>query len=249
MAERVPSRLATLVPDAAPKFLGHGTHSHHLPHLIYVAAGSATLDVAGEQVLLGDQEAVWLAADLPHSARYSPGSLVLGPLLSPTTTPPEPVHRLGSVPALTAVMTGVLGAAPSTAEQVAVFREAIEEVLAGLSGPYFALPMPRHPVAAAIAVEAPLSARPLDELADRHGTSVRHVQRLFVSETGIPFRQWRVRARLNVAIDRLRAGSSVRRAALAAGYETASGLQKALRREAGVDAESIRSVRRTRLTS
>ena len=243
MPEHVPGRLAMLAPEAAYRFLGHHRHSHRLPHVIYVVTGSATLDIDGERVTLAAQEAVWLAPDVPHAARYSPGSLVLGPLLSPTTIPPEPVRRLGSLPALTAVMTALVGIAPSTSEEIAVFRSAIDDVLTQVSGPHFALPTPRHPVAAAIAAEAPISAESLDLLAARHGTSVRHVQRLFLSETGIPFRQWRVRARLNIAIDRLRAGASVRRAALASGYATPSGLKKALHREAGLDVADLRAVR------
>lgn len=239
MPEHVPGRLAMLAPETAYRFLGHPRHSHAAPHLVYVVTGSAILDIDGEQVSLGPQEAVWLAPNVPHAARYSPGSLVLGPLLSASTIPPEPVHRLGSIPALTAVMTALVGVAPSTVEQVAVFRSAIDDILGRVAGPHFALPTPRHPVAAAIAAEAPISAESLDRLAARHGTSVRHVQRLFVAETGIPFRQWRVRARLNIAIDRLRAGASVRRAALAAGYETPSGLKKALHREAGLDVAEV----------
>lgn len=241
MPEQVPGRLAMLAPETAYRFLGHRRHSHSQPHLIYVVTGSATLDVDGERVTLGTQEAVWLAPFVPHAARYAPGSLVLGPLLSPTTLPPERVHRLGSIPALTAVMTALVGVAPTTAEEVAVFRGALDDVLTRLTGPHFALPTPRHPVAAAIAAEAPISAEPLDRLAARHGTSARHVQRLFVAETGIPFRQWRVRARLNIAIDRLRAGASLRRAALASGYATASGLKKALEREGALHVTEVRT--------
>lgn len=241
MAEQVPGRLAALAPETAYRFLGHATHSHPEPHLIYVVTGSATLEIGGERVFLGTQSAVWLAPGVPHSARYSPGSLVIGPMLSPTTVPPEPVHRLGSPPALTAVMTALLGVAPSTDEQVAVFRQALDEVLTQLAGPHFALPTPQHPVAAAIAAVAPVSTESLDLLAARHGASSRHVQRLFLAETGISFHQWRVRARLNIAIDRLRSGAPPRRAAAAAGYATPSGLKKALRREADLDLADFQS--------
>ncbi|MBM7366982.1 AraC family transcriptional regulator [Gordonia hydrophobica] len=243
MPDHVPGRLAMLAPDTAYRFLGHPRHSHSTPHLIYVVTGSATIDVGGEHVALGAQEAVWLAPNIPHAARYSPGSLVLGPMLSPSTLPPEPVHRLGSIPALTAVMTALVGVAPSTTEQIAVFRSAIDDVLGRVSGPYFALPTPRHPIAAAVAEQAPISTESLDLLAARHGASARHIQRLFVAETGIGFRQWRVRARLNIAINRLRAGASVRRAAHAAGYETASGLKKALHREGGLHIEDVQNPR------
>ncbi|GAC80891.1 AraC-like ligand binding domain-containing protein [Gordonia malaquae] len=238
--DHVPGRLATLVPENSIRFLGHPTHSHPEPHLVYVSAGSARLEIDGEQVVLGPQESVWLAPDVPHAARYAPGSLVLGPLLSPTTIPPERVHRLGVRPSITTVMTALLGAAPSTAAEVSVFREALDNVLTTLGGPYFALPSPTHPVAATVAREIGLSTEPLDEIAARHGVSTRHLQRLFVAETGIGLHQWRVRSRLNVAIDRLRHGATLTRAAHAAGYSTGSGLRKALHREAGVDVDAVR---------
>ncbi|MGO1341600.1 MAG: helix-turn-helix domain-containing protein, partial [Cellulosimicrobium funkei] len=73
----------------------------------------------------------------------------------------------------------------------------------------------------------------LDELADRRHASARHVQRLFVEETGLPFGRWRTRAHLNVAIARLRGGSQLDAAARAAGYATRAGLLRALSRETG----------------
>ncbi|MGO3325386.1 helix-turn-helix domain-containing protein [Gordonia sp. (in: high G+C Gram-positive bacteria)] len=238
--DQVPGRLATIVPENSIRFLGHDTHSHDEPHLVYVGAGSARLVIDGERVILGTHESVWLAPNVPHSARYSPGSLVLGPMLSPSTLPPEPVHRLGAVPAVTAVMTAILGAAPTTVDEVRVFRAALDDVLTRLVRPFFALPAPTHPVALAVARELPFSAESLDVIAARHRISGRHLQRLFVAETGIAFRQWRVRARLNIAIDRLREGSSVTQAARAAGYETGSGLRKALLREAGCEVDDLR---------
>ena len=242
--DQVPGRLATLVPDNAIRFLGHPRHTHDFPHLIYVGAGSARITLDNEVVHLGLHESVWLAPGVPHAAKYTPGSLVFGPELSSGTLPPEPVHRLGTVPGVTAVMTAVLGAAPNTADQVKVFRTALDDVLSSLSRPYFALPGPRHPVAVAVARTAAMSPESLDEIAARYGISTRHLQRLFTTETGIAFRQWRVRARLNIAIDRLRRGASVTRAAHASGYETASGLRKALRRESGLDADDFRLGRR-----
>ncbi|MFC3241253.1 cupin domain-containing protein [Gordonia humi] len=69
---QVPGRLATTVPENSIRFLGHATHSHDEPHLVYVASGSARLTIDGEQVCLDAQESVWLAPGVPHSARYSP---------------------------------------------------------------------------------------------------------------------------------------------------------------------------------
>ena len=236
----LPNRLTSRDPEAAVRFLGHDEHTHEVPHLIYVAMGVARITVDDVAMTLHPQESIWLQPHVPHAARYEPGSLVLGPFLNHDFAPPSRMRRLGPIPALTAVMTALQGAPPRDAEEAALFRGQIEAVLAGLSTPLFPLTKPRHPAAATIAQRAVRSPESLDELADSHGLSTRHVQRIFVDETGLPFRRWRVRARLNIAAERLHGGASPQSAAAAASYSTVSGLRKALHREAGLDFDDLR---------
>jgi AraC-like DNA-binding protein/quercetin dioxygenase-like cupin family protein len=51
--------------------------------------------------------------------------------------------------------------------------------------------------------------RPLDDWADNAGASRRTLERLFVSETGMTFVQWRQRALMHLAIGRLVGGASI----------------------------------------
>lgn len=227
-------QLCRVVPENTIRFLGHQTHEHDVPHLIHVVAGTAELVVADEPITLRARHNLWLAPQVPHSMRLGEGGMALGPMLSPGTTPPQRVHRLGVVPELTRVMMTVLGAAPATAEQVRPFRDALDAVLGGLSRPHFPVVLPLHPVARAIARETTRSDATLEELARRHHTSVRHVQRLFVEQTGLVYTRWRTRARLNTAIERLKAGHGLLEAARASGYSTRSGLLRALSRESGL---------------
>ncbi|ASR35673.1 AraC family transcriptional regulator [Prauserella marina] len=229
-----PRELVAIVPENSIRFLGHDTHEHEVPHLIHVVTGVADIVADGERIPLHARENLWLAANVPHSVRLPSGGIVLGPLLSPATKPRERVQRLGALPALTELMTTILAAAPVTAEQVRPFREALDGLLRPLCRHYFPLVLPSHPVARAIAREAARSPQTLHELAARHGTSVRHVQRLFHDQTGLPFTRWRARARLNVAITRLGRGDSLTVAAGAAGYTSRNGLLKALSRETGL---------------
>jgi AraC-like DNA-binding protein len=232
------SALVGVVPEHSIRFLGHDTHEHDVPHLIHIVIGTAELVVDGAPMRMRARENLWLAAGVPHSVRLSDEGVALGPLLSPGTAPPERVRRLGIVPALTEVLTTVLVAAPSTPEQIQPFREALDDVLRGIDGRYFPLVLPQHPVARAIAKEA-LSPLTLGELAEARRTSVRHVQRLFLDETGLPFTRWRTRARLNLAIGRVRGGGSLTAAARASGYATRGGLVKAIGRETGLSAEAL----------
>ncbi|WP_435735954.1 helix-turn-helix domain-containing protein [Cellulosimicrobium sp. PMB13] len=229
-----PTALSAVVPENSIRFLGHGTHTHDEPHLVHVVTGTAELVVDGAPLTLRTHESLWLAPGVPHSMRLPDGAMALGPILSPGVEPAQRVRRLGVVPAVTSLLTAALCAGPSTPEQVAPFRAALEDVLRGLGTDYFALTPPQHPVARAVAAEAPGTGATLDELAGRRRTSARHVQRLFLEETGLAFGRWRTRSRLNVAIARLRGGSQLDAAAHAAGYATRAGLLRALSRETGI---------------
>lgn len=100
-----------------------------------------------------------------------------------------------------------------------------------------ALPMPRDRRALAIARRLegdPANDESLAAHAKRAGASVRTAQRLFLSETGLAFAQWRQRLRLLSAVERLGAGRSVTDAALDVGYSSVSAFVHAFRSEFGV---------------
>jgi AraC-like DNA-binding protein len=63
---------------------------------------------------------------------------------------------------------------------------------------------------------------------------VRTAQRLFLSETGMAFAQWRQRLRLLVAMERLGAGLNVTQTAFEVGYASVSAFVSAFRCEFGV---------------
>ena len=71
---------------------------------------------------------------------------------------------------------------------------------------------------------------PLTVVAERHAMSTRHVERIVKNDLGRSFVQWRTRRRLNLALRRIRAGSTVASAARSVGYEGSDGLIKAAAR-------------------
>lgn len=231
--------LLSVVPENAVRFLGHETHSHEYPHLIHVVSGAADLVVEGRPIRLGPKENLWLAPNVEHSARYTQESVVFGPFLSPQTIPPNPIQLLGIVPDLTRLVATILGAGPRTREEVHVFRVALDEVLSTMRLDCFPLLTPAHPAARAVAQACIASSSTLNELAALAGTSPRHMQRLFRDETGLSFTSWRARARLNVAVARLRGGTSLQAAATASGYASRAGLLKALSRETGIERDEL----------
>ncbi|MZE74280.1 helix-turn-helix domain-containing protein [Streptomyces sp. SID5789] len=227
--------LGTVVAENAIRFLGHDTHQHDEPQLIHIVTGSALLLADGEEWRLGRQESVWLAPQVPHALRIEPGGLALGPTLTPDDLPRLRVQPLGVVPAITEVMTTVLGAAPGCAAEVRPFRLALGRVLRRISRQYFPVVLPTHPAVRALAREALCDhSATLELLAARHRMSPRQVQRVCLDETGLPFTRWRNRARMNAAVEHILGGGELTAAARAAGYATRAGLLRALSRESGI---------------
>jgi AraC-like DNA-binding protein len=98
------------------------------------------------------------------------------------------------------------------------------------------LPLPRDPraVRAAACIRAEPAARhTLSEVALAAAASERTLERLFQSETGLPFGVWRQRARLLRALQLLAEECAVAEVAGAVGYESASAFVAAFRRALG----------------
>lgn len=224
----------------AIRFHGHEPHRHEWPHLVYLVSGTGTLTLDGQTLTLRGGQAAWLPANVLHGLTLAEDGMALGPMLNPEAVPPGGRTRvLGPLPALTELITVMLCAAPETQSERNSFRLAIEELLRATTEEYFPLPLPQHPTANAIALEAARFDGTLDELAERQFTSVRHVQRLFREETGLTFATWRTRARLNLAIVSLRAGDGLQVAMQGSGFATRHGLLKALSRECAIPIDTL----------
>ncbi|MFT4210308.1 MAG: AraC family transcriptional regulator [Microbacterium sp.] len=231
--------LGCVVEENSVRFLGHDTHEHEVPHLVYAVSGEVVMSADGQEHRLRPGESIWLRPRVPHAVRVGTGGTVLGPMLAEGVEPATPVRALGVVPAIVEIMTTVLVAAPVTAEQVQPFRDALGTVLRNLSRQCFPVVLPLHPTARQLAREAVRSPLPLDALARRHHLSTRQVQRIFAAETGYSFARWRSRARLNAAASHLLGGGDVTAAARLSGFTTRAGLLRALSRETGLPTAAI----------
>ncbi|MGO1070095.1 AraC family transcriptional regulator [Lysobacter sp. CA199] len=104
------------------------------------------------------------------------------------------------------------------------------------AGERIGLPMPRdprlQPVALAL-IEDPADPRGLAEWAALAHLSERSLSRHFSDETGYSLLQWRQRARLMRALERLAAGEAVTTVALDMGYDSASAFIAMFRRHLG----------------
>lgn len=82
-------------------------------------------------------------------------------------------------------------------------------------------------------MDNPADPRGLAELADDCGASARTLARLFRTEVGMTFVQWRKQLRLLEAIDRLSSGQSVTNVALDMGYRSLSAFVSMFRKTLG----------------
>lgn len=224
--------------DAVVQFTGHPPHRHGCPQLVHVAAGSGVLDTGDERFALADGEGVWVPTGWEHALELVPGSIALGPMV-PGAEPPGHRPRAVADRGVRRLLTTLLGVAPTSPADVAVFRAALERELTTAAGAHFPLVLPVHPAARAVARDAVRSSATLEVLAGRQYVSARQVRRLFLDQTGLPFTTWRTRARLNAAVERLRAGAGWPAARTASGFATREGLVKALARETGSPASRV----------
>lgn len=100
----------------------------------------------------------------------------------------------------------------------------------------FTLPFPDEPRLAGICSalrDHPEDNRTLPELAGGAGMSGRTLSRLFERETGLSFREWRLRLRLLLSLSALQRGESVTAAALDSGYDSPSAFIAAFKRHFG----------------
>ncbi len=86
----------------------------------------------------------------------------------------------------------------------------------------------------------PADPRSLDEFAARSGASRRTLLRLFVTGTGMTFRQFRRHARICCALTRFADGEAIQDVALAVGYESAPAFIAAFKAVTGTTPGSLR---------
>jgi AraC-like DNA-binding protein len=112
----------------------------------------------------------------------------------------------------------------------------IDEIV-NLGAEDLGLPLPRDARLQKLArslLEHPADNRTVQEWANWAGTTSRTLSRRFPQETGLSLTQWRHRARLLRALERLAEGDTVTTVAMDLGYSSVSGFIALFRRALGV---------------
>lgn len=129
-----------------------------------------------------------------------------------------------------------------------IVRLIIDEIVRAQTLPT-QLPLPKDPRAIGVAraiMDRPGDPRSLDDWAENCGASARTLARLFKSETGMSFGQWRLHARLNAAFVLLMVDGNISRVAELVGFFSQSAFGVAFRRTFGLTPGQARSLHEAR---
>jgi AraC-like DNA-binding protein len=226
------------------------SHRHARGQLLGASSGLISVGTQGGQWVVPAIHAVWIPPHHPHSLRsHGPfaGWSVYIDEAACAGLPPQPftLRVSGLLHEIVERVVGWNGGPMDTAR--ARIAAVLLDEIATLPRDPFGLPMPQDARLLRIAramVDDLANNAGLEEWARHGGVSARTLTRRFKAETGFSFTEWRQRARLMRALERLAAGTPVTAIALDLGYDNLSAFIAMFRRTFGVTptqhAEAVR---------
>ena len=204
-------------------------HSHPRGQLFALTEGLLIVETARGRWLFPARRCAWIPPDCVHAARSvgrAVGSMLYFSEAMSRGLPKEP-----HVPSSSDLLLALVGripdwpreerVSPSQQRLLAVLKDEIRRP----AETALRLSLPRTPKLARVAralLENIGDDRTLDEWARGEGMARRTFMRAFSSEMHLPFGQWRQKARLFAALERLGRNESVTEVAMAVGYESVS---------------------------
>ena len=226
---------------AMPKDFASGdviaTHSHPRGQLVHAARGLMWVEVPGGTWAVPPRCALWIPAGVPHSLRMV-GPVAMRTLYVDTRTVGDLPSDCRVIEVSALLHALILAAVDEPMEYDEDSRGGrivgliLDELRAAKRAPVH-LPMPHDRRLArlcAALMAAPDRKDTLDEWGEAVGGSGRTLARLFRTETGMSFAEWRQRARLVLALSRLAEGESVGSVARALGYRSPSAFTQMFRK-------------------
>ncbi|MGA8679346.1 MAG: helix-turn-helix transcriptional regulator [Acidimicrobiales bacterium] len=213
-------------------------HTHRDHQLAWASSGVLTVVTGSATWVLPPTRALWIPAELPHETRASGRALMrtlyVRPELCPIAwTEPTPVAARQLLAELIAYLEDETLEPARRVRAETVLVDLLEPV--AMATIHLRLPVEERArdVAQGLS-ENPADKRTLDEWGREVGASGRTLARAFSTDTGVPFGRWRTQLRLQAALQALASGESVSNVARLVGYDTASALVAAFRRETGL---------------
>lgn len=229
--------------------------------LFWVRTGHSDVEVHAKIRRVFAGQAMWLPAGVRHSMTLAPDSLAFPIQVPIGNAPPAPeqvtvltiprgwedwltlqfARNLGYLRGAISGPHALLSHAPRTGADT--------NDIPGVEVP--SLPMPRSRAAAGVAraiLNEPGAATELTEYAAAVQIGVRQLQHQFRDETGMPFQEWRTRARIVAAMPLLRGGYAINWTRQQVGFATPAGFTRAFRRHTGRIPSDYAGARGARVT-
>ncbi|HEV7507011.1 MAG TPA: helix-turn-helix transcriptional regulator [Thermoanaerobaculia bacterium] len=207
--------------------------------LLFAERGMLTVHTAAGLWVVPVHQAVWVPAGMRHSVEVAGGVAMRSLYVHPTVRGLPATCRVIEISPLLREILRRAMRLTTLDRRVAAQRHLLDVLLDELTVLPLVpldLPIPHDPrgVRAAEWIRAePAAPHTLAEVARASAASARTLERLFRSETGLPFGVWRQRARLLRALQLLAGGDTVAGVANAVGYESTSAFVAAFRRALG----------------
>jgi AraC-like DNA-binding protein len=235
-APRVVAALAKSYPDGGQIPL----HLHKRGQLIHALSGTMKVETAEAAWIVPPALALWMPPAYPHRMALR-GNLEMRTIY----IDPAACRDLPQQPILVEIGGLLRELILAALEEPLDYDEAgrggliaqlILAELAHMQERKMHVPMPRDVRAARVAralLEQPDAPDGLDDWAEKSGASRRTLARLFRTETGFSFNEWRSRLRAIDGLARLSNGEPVGTAAASVGYASASAFSAMVRRNFG----------------
>ena len=235
--------------SAATYYDGHyiEPHAHQWGQVIYAAEGAMRVKIGERLWIVPPARAVWAPPRALHEIHahgtFTMRTLYLSPRLSASLG--SECHGLDVAPLLRELILHIVAAGMLDGAKADHRRliSVLVDQLRGTNTLPLSLRLPADRRARLVAErlqQNPADTAELDELAKHTGASTRTLQRLFRSETGMRFGEWRQRLRMLHAVALLGTGSSVTSAGEHAGYATTSAFIAAFRKLLGATPTQFR---------
>lgn len=213
-------------------------HDHqHL--LLWQARGHSQLTLDGEHTALDSGHAVWIPANVRHDITVHANSVLL-PMFFPVhenATTLQGVVVIAVDRDLRTLMLACVQAQNSIIQPNADIARQILTVLERTPVGRTVLPMPTSEVPLRVARSLhfnPGDGRTIADLAAAAHASARTVERGFIAETGMTFRQWRKENRMTAAAALFRSVTGVEAVARRVGYTDTSAFRRAFKAHFGL---------------
>jgi AraC-like DNA-binding protein len=221
-------------------------HRHRRGQLLHAAAGVMRVETQDAAWLVPPARALWMPPGTVHRvtmrSRVEMRTLYIAPAVA-RALPTEPtlIEVSGLLRELILARLEEPAAYDETGRGGLIARLILTE-LARLPGQAYEVPMPRDPRAlrvASLLLDHPEIAYDLDTWAERAGASRRTLARLFRTQTGLSFGEWRARLRAVEGLARLSGGMQVAQAAASLGYASPSAFTAMVRRALGASPRQL----------